>query len=231
MYPNTLYPVQGPQYGYSYSPIMQTQPRYDSWQPGMRGTLTWNAEGVSDPASQYFTGRLHHPTDASGVTIGRGYDMRERTYNDIFTDLTSSGLDADRAAMYARGAKLTGYGADRFVQHYASGPVLPSEVEQRLFALEYARMEADVQRICNKADVVQTYGATDWENLNPAIKELLVDLRYRGDYTPASRKLIQRSVAANDVQALAEFMSVRESWASVPAERFRMRTEFMQNAL
>jgi hypothetical protein len=33
-------------------------------------------------------------------------------------------------------------------------------------------------------------GKTDWDKLHPAIKDLFVDLRFPGDYTPASHKLL-----------------------------------------
>ncbi len=50
-------------------------------------------------------------------------------------------------------------------------------------------MEADAKRIASapNSDCVKKYGQTNWEKLSPEVKEFVVDLRYRGDYTKESR--------------------------------------------
>ena len=61
-------------------------------------------------------------------------------------------------------------------------------------------MSKDVQRICDKSDCVKIYGQVDWAELNDVIKAVIIDFRYRGDYTPSSRKLIQKIVADNNIE-------------------------------
>ena len=40
---------------------------------------------------------LHWPGGSSGVTLGPGYDMRQRTRQEIFADLTAIGIDRKSA--------------------------------------------------------------------------------------------------------------------------------------
>jgi hypothetical protein len=44
-----------------------------------RGLITFEAEGVENQSSPYHSRYFHVPTPSSGLTIGRGYDMKERT--------------------------------------------------------------------------------------------------------------------------------------------------------
>lgn len=52
--------------------------------------------------------RLHHPTAASGVTIGPGYEMKDWTQNSIASDLVVIGVAPDVAAKAAQGAGKQG---------------------------------------------------------------------------------------------------------------------------
>ena len=88
-------------------------------------------------------------------------------------------------------------------------------------------MEEDVRRIVNKKDVVQRYGNTDWNNLHPAIKEVLIDLQFRGDYTPETRKIIQQAVVDNDFEKLFDLMIDRKNWKNVPKDRFLRRVSYV----
>jgi hypothetical protein len=88
-------------------------------------------------------------------------------------------------------------------------------------------MEKDVQDIVNDKDVVELYGKTDWKNLHPAIKEVLIDLRFRGDYTPETRKIIQQAVADNDFEKLFDLMIDRKNWKNVPKDRFLRRVSYV----
>jgi hypothetical protein len=42
-----------------------------------RGQITFDLEGLESPGSRYHSRKAHHPTPISGVTIGRGYDLKE----------------------------------------------------------------------------------------------------------------------------------------------------------
>jgi murein DD-endopeptidase MepM/ murein hydrolase activator NlpD len=60
------------------------------------GQLTFDAEGLEKPG-RFFSRRLHVPGPWSGATIGRGYDMRERSKDEIVADLAAAGVAKAKA--------------------------------------------------------------------------------------------------------------------------------------
>lgn len=56
-----------------------------------------------------------------------------------------------------------------------------------------------VKRIFKSQENVKDFGKVDWDKLNQYIRDLVVDLKFRGDYTSSSRKFIQQSIADNDL--------------------------------
>ncbi|MDH6151988.1 GH24 family phage-related lysozyme (muramidase) [Paraburkholderia sp. WSM4179] len=61
------------------------------------------------------TNHLHWPGGASGVTLGAGYDMKERSASSIAFDMKSIGLPDATAQAIANGAGLQGSAAHTFV--------------------------------------------------------------------------------------------------------------------
>ncbi|MCK8600115.1 pesticin C-terminus-like muramidase [Desulfoferrobacter suflitae] len=198
------------------------------------GQLTFDAEG-QEISGLYFSRRPHVPSNSSGVTLGRGYDLKSKKQSQILADLTKSGLDPELAEKFAGAAGLKGDAANQYILRQGLGNAIITPTQQKaLFEITYAEHSADVERICNKSSAVRTYGGTDWEQLHPAIKDILVDLRYRGDYTPFTRKRVQPLVVANDVVGLATFMSDEKYWKQqigVPRDRFERRADYMAKAL
>ena len=193
-----------------------------------RGQLTFDAEGTE--GGPYHSRKPHVPTNTSGLTIGRGYDMKERSSAEVAHDLTHAGIPEATAKLYAGAAGLSGQKARDYIRNH-NLPEITAEQQKALFAISYAEAEADVRRICEKADVVSKYGKTDWEKLNPAIKDILVDLRFRGDYTPKAREHIQKLIVTSDLKGLAADLSDRSKWSSVPQDRFQRRRDFARKAL
>jgi hypothetical protein len=60
------------------------------------------------------TNHLHWPGGSSGVTLGPGYDMKERSATQIIHDMTAIGLDGVVAAKIATAHGLTDSAADDF---------------------------------------------------------------------------------------------------------------------
>jgi len=79
--------------------------------------------------------------------------------------------------------------------------------------------------------VEEEYGKCNWDELDKTIIDILVDLKFRGDYTPNARRKIQEYVAENDVEGLYGVIAGRRHWLTVPADRFRRRVEFMKKRL
>jgi hypothetical protein len=198
------------------------------------GQVTFDAEGQEVPGL-YFSRKPHVPTSSSGVTLGRGYDMKSKNRTQILSDLTKAGLSPELAGKFAGAAGLQGNEAKQYILSQGLGDVNITPAQQKaLFQITYNEHCADVQRICGKSDTVRTYGKTDWDRLHPAIRDILVDLRYRGDYTPTTRKRVQPPVVANDLAGFATVMRDGDYWKKqigVPRDRFERRADYMVKTL
>ena len=191
------------------------------------GQHTFDAEGL-EAAGRFFSRAMHWPGGASGVTIGRGYDMGGRTQSQIRSELTLAGLDAAGAEQLSRAAGLRGASADAFFQRErCSAPVLSLEVQHSLFQrVTLPETIRDIQRILSKPDVVSTYGRVEWDTLPRPAQEILFDLRYRGDYTPGSREVLQPLLVRGDWAGLADAIQDEGFWRGrgVPAGRISARS-------
>jgi hypothetical protein len=194
------------------------------------GLVTWSSEGQE--GGRFHSRRLHVPTAGSGLTLGRGYDMKCRSVATVIQDLTAAGVTLADATRIAGGAGLSGEDARRFIADAELEDFEIGRAEQRrLFDIAYAAELREVRRICEKKDVASRYGACTWDRLHEAIVELLVDLKFRGDYTPSSRARLQRLVAKNDLEGFARAIALRSAWPGVPNDRFQRRVAFIQEAV
>jgi len=199
--------------------------------------LTKNCEGNM--------GTPYWPKGASGITIGYGYDMKERTDIEVTNHLTASGVADDLAGLLSLGAKKSSGSSPTAQKFLVSEVVLRGakmlfnklEIDQpardRLFEIVYEVYDQDVERICTKDDVSKKYGTTDWQSLHPAIKAVLIDLRFRGDYHTESRQYVQKSVAKNSPKdfaaALKVFLNDHEHvYDKGIAKRFEKRINFVE---
>ncbi|UUO04948.1 peptidoglycan-binding protein [Blastopirellula sp. J2-11] len=192
-----------------------------------RGQLTFDAEGTE--GGQFHSRRPHVPGPTSGVTIGRGYDLKERTAEGVVKDLVAATLSKADANKYAQGVGKFGQDAKAFIANTQLVEITPDQ-QKLLFEIVYAEMERDVRRICQKSDVIAKYGSVDWTGLDSKIKDVLIDLRYRGDYTGSSREFLQSHVAKNDLAGFATEIRKESNWASVPEDRFNRRVAYVADA-
>jgi len=196
----------------------------------VRGKLTFDAEGQEN--GPFHSRRFHVPGVQSGLTIGRGYDMRRRSKTNIRDDLIVAGVDDTIAMLLSQAGGLYGTAAEEFIEENDLEDFEISEdVQRELFDIEYDRQTADTRRLATKADVVRAYGETDWEALNPTIKDVLIDLRFRGDYTPTCRKFLQVHVANNDLVGFSLAIGNREHWPNVPRDRYERRKKYCDQAV
>ena len=193
-----------------------------------RGQLTFDVEG--NEGGRWHSRTPHVPSESSGLTIGRGYDMKHRSRERIIRQMTDAGISKKTAELYAGGAGLSGTKAREYMQSAKLPEITPAQ-QKALFAITYAEIENSTRRICESAEVVKKYGAVDWDKLDPVVRDLVVDLRYRGDYTAKTRECIQPHVVKNDLKALATVLSDREKWAGVPENRFTRRADYAKKAL
>ncbi|MFN7144562.1 MAG: hypothetical protein ACK4YP_12360, partial [Myxococcota bacterium] len=163
----------------------------------------------------------------SGVTIGRGYDVGQHTAAKTTADLVAAGIPEDQAAVFAEAAGKRGQTAQQWLaENKGRLGEITSGQQKTLFDSTYGEMAGDVQRISDKKDTRAAYGEVDLKKADPTVRDLLVDLRYRGDYTTSSRKRVQGLAAENDVAGLASVMNDRDQWAGVPPDRFARRAAY-----
>lgn len=210
---------------------------YDTYQKNLKdglalvkpavGIVTFEAEGME---GGYFHSRiLHVPGSWSGVTIGRGYDMGMKSTAKIQKELQSAGLSAKIAAVLGKASGHKGASARQFIIDNDLLDLQITPIQQNaLFAITYGDEEATAKRICTSKAVEASFGACDWDKLDSKIREIVVDLKYRGDYTRKTRNFIQPPIVANDLAAFKVEMLNRNNWKSVPKDRFDRRNAFLK---
>ena len=201
-----------------FKPVALSPPTY--------GIVTWESEGAE--GGPYHSRKLHVPSTSSGLTLGRGYDFRRKSQSKIYNDLTSSGVDAKIATILKQASELFGVSASQFViDKDLLDLQISGEVQKNLFKISYDIEKSEVKRICEKALVKKTYGTTDWSGLHSTIKDMAIDLKFRGDYTPSARKIIQKSIAENNLTEFKKKIKDKRNWSNVPPDRFIRRSSFM----
>ena len=167
--------------------------------PPTYGIVTWESEGHE--GGLYHSRKLHVPSAWSGLTIGRGYDMKNKSQSKVFSELTSAGVDPKLAEIIKKAAGLYGNTARQFIiDHDLLDFEITVSAQKNLFKFSYDDEVKEVKRLCALKDVVLDYGKTDWDKLNNAIKDIIVDLKFRGDYTVRkTMKFLQKSIVDNDL--------------------------------
>ena len=193
------------------------------------GGLTWGTEG--DEGGPYRSRRLHVPDGNSGLTLGRGYDLRERLGANVQADLANAGLVGDMAFKISAAAGKRGADASRFVidNDLLDFEITP-QVQLKLFEKVYEEKLTYLKEVSNKATAVKLYGKTDWSKLDQRIQDVLVDLIYRGDYTDTSRAFLQKHVVSNDFSKFRAEIVKKSNWAKVPGDRFERRKAYLEKA-
>lgn len=198
------------------------------------GQLTFDVEGNDNAKSAYFSRVVHWPGGVSGVTLGRGYDFGQRGKDATIAHLDAAGIKGAQKSLLLGAVGLKGKEAGDWVKaNKAKVGEITHEQQKTLFEVVYTEHADDVKRLSNKKDVEDKYGEVDFAKLHPAIMDMLVDLRYRGDYHSRSRAWIQPLAVKNDLKGMAAAMA-DEKWKSdygVPEDRFRRRKDYMAAAL
>lgn len=190
------------------------------------GQSTFDAEGM-EAQGPYFSRVIHWPGGTSGVTIGRGYDMGQRTRLQVLSELRHAGVNEQDALFLAGAAGVRGERAQRFVHAFVGeSPVLSLPSQRRLFeVVTTPEVLFDIKRILAKPDLQKRYGAVSWNELTPMAQEVVFDLRYRGDYTPQTRERLQPILVARDDEKLIELLGDTTYWKAlnVPESRIEAR--------
>ncbi|MGX0893187.1 hypothetical protein AB7M22_005195 [Pseudomonas sp. ADAK2 TE3594] len=203
------------------------------WLKVDKGQLTFDAEGndledSANPLHQYFSRKVHWPGGASGITIGRGYDLGQKS--DPQGDLAAVGISEPLLGWLIGSKGLSGTAARDYLNN-ASPEIrkifITRKQQYKLFTSVYDDMKNKVITISGQAFNIGEYGALNWDAIDPKIQDMIVDLRYRGDYTPTSRILVQRPFVQNNRAELKSVMSNQNNWSNVPLDRFTRRKNYL----
>lgn len=193
------------------------------------GVVTWASEGAE--GGPYHSRKLHVPNGVSGLTVGRGYDFKEKKQSTVISDLTSAGLEKERISILKTAVTLYGNTAKQFIiDHDLLDYEIPVQAQKKLFEVSYKAMLNDVKRISKLHRIEKVFGKVDFDKLDKNILDVLVDLRFRGDYTGRARDLVQNAVVKNDLKEFAKQISDKTNWPKVPPDRFNRRKRFIENA-
>lgn len=203
----------------SFKPVAHEKPT--------EGLLTWEAEGQE--GGPFHSRKLHVPGPTSGLTIGRGYDCKTKSTTKIVRELTQCGVDGSEALIISGAAGLRGPDAEAFIiENDLLDWEISSEGQLKLFKVSYEEHKGEVRRLSNKPDAVSAYGSKPLEELDWRIREMLIDISFRGDYSPNCRKIIQKAAMENDLAEFKKLIEDRSLWENVPNERFRLRVNFIR---
>ncbi|MFK5947357.1 MAG: hypothetical protein QM500_01140 [Methylococcales bacterium] len=189
------------------------------------GIVTFNSEGME--GGFYHSRILHVPGAWSGLTIGRGYDMKTKSGSKIQNELVKAGVSVYDAKVLSGANGLSGAAAKQYIidKDLLDFQVTPV-AQKELFLISYADIEKYIQGVYTR-NVKKITNATVWASLDNRIKEIVVDLAFRGDYTKRSRKFLLGPIADNDFTAFKAEMVNQSNWTNVPADRFKRRKDFL----
>lgn len=147
----------------------------------LAGRITFDAEGNDLPESKHYSRVIHWPgNDLSGVTLGRGYDMGNRTQNEIYAHLSEAGVNEDKSVRISLAYGLKGVAAKEFVKNNkAVIGEITREQQVSLFNIIYPSYVDRAIVIYDKWTGIEA-GRVRWEDLDPIIRDILVDFVYQG---------------------------------------------------
>lgn len=188
-----------------------------------RGHLTYSGEGNNRRNSRYYSRVIHYPAmGISGVTLGRGYDMGSRTQRQIFNYLTAAGIDRAQADLISRAAGLRGRRAEDFIRvHRQTIGEITEDQQASLFNRIYPDYERRAQEIYNTR-TASINNRTTWTALNPAIREVLVDIIYQG----YRGETAMPAAADNNIDDFINY--IRRTPALIANEPARNRIRFLE---
>lgn len=190
------------------------------------GMLTFTSEGQE--GGLYQTRYPHVPDKNSGLTIGRGYDLKTKSKTEILKDFVHAGISLKDAQTFTEAQGLQGKRAKKYIEDNELENFSLTPIQQlRLFEISLAKETRDVKRIVS----YERMGKIDLNKVHPVIKDVLVDLKYRGDLTQEVQELLQKHIADNNLEEFAKIIQKKDNWGKVPQDRFDKRSKYMKEQL
>ncbi len=223
------------------------------WLTVPKGQLTFDAEGNDIEGSPFFSRRVHVPNNNgkvignSGITIGRGLDLGNpptgangqnpsklelrnlfhlaglnpklsmwllsvegKTKSDALDALSSSGLTDDEL-------------------------VITRKQQYIMFNHVYEYLENKTKILVTKRDVQEAYGVVDWDGMPSKVKDVVVDITYRGDSYSKTRMhyvpVLAKAKESGDYNDFTLVMKDTNIWSDVVVtakNRFLRRWKYLQ---
>ncbi len=174
------------------------------------GQFTFNAEGrdfitAVEPFKQplnmpNFSRVLYYPGGGSGVTLGRGYDMKLRSSGEILSDIRAAGIEEYKAVICSKAAGLNGRQAAKFVRYY--GPLVGeiTHLQQvHLFENSFQSYIRTGQRIFNFKKNL-THSQMTWNKINARVRDIYLDSLYQGCYSASKFAFLIIKNNINDIR-------------------------------
>ncbi|MCA7001522.1 pesticin C-terminus-like muramidase [Dickeya solani] len=149
------------------------------------GLFTFNAEGDDIPNSLYFSRKIHWPGNpaickdiASGVTIGRGFDLGQRTQSESYYHLMSAGIPQEKAMMISEGSGMHGCEASDFVTRNRDKIGEITHFQQaNLFKISFPSYITRARGFYNR---YKNSNAVSWDNMDERMRDIFIDMIYQG---------------------------------------------------
>ena len=191
------------------------------------GQFTFDAEGQDyltavEPFKQpqqmpYFSRILHWPGGRSGVTLGRGYDMKMRSSGSILADMRQAGIEEFKALICSKASGLSGRLASNFVKDYGKYVGEINHLQQvKLFENAFSTYVATAKRIYMKS----ASGELKWQDIDKDIKNVFYDTLYQGNST--ARQMV-KAVATNDKSEVVKYIRDYNPGSGTSRDALRIR--------
>ncbi|MBW3695986.1 LysM peptidoglycan-binding domain-containing protein [Vibrio sp. T187] len=220
----------------------------EKWLTVPKGKFTFDSEGDDNPLSPYFSRQAHVPNNSgvvvgrSGITIGRGLDMGNPPTgatgqspsalnlkelfqkSGLMPELSNWLLNVEGIQKEAALESLNNSGLDNKTL------TLTRKQQHLMFNQVYAYMEDKTRILLTKPDVREKFGVVDWDNLSLNVRNVLVDLTYRGDNSPSTREVFVPALVNYNAQTFKAVMSNVKAWRryDIPRGRFIARKEHLE---
>ena len=101
--------------------------------------------------------------------------------------------------------------------------------QRRLFKIMEQELEESLKKLFRYHILVKRFGKLNWKFLSHPIKEIVIDLRFRGEFMPPARRTILPSIVGNHLLEFTFLMNNRTLWKHVPRKRFELRAKYLKN--
>lgn len=216
-----------------------------SWLTVPFGQLTFNSEGNDKEESIYFSRRPHVPNNngvvvgISGVTFGRGLDLgqQSRAYiNSLFLELEKDAEPLSDSlkewllgSVGKQGALALAYCNEINNKVPKNEQLLTRKQQHFLFKAVYKHQyEVTKHVLANGVDIDDVRITADLDYFEQKIQDVLVDLTFRGDNAPRTRRYFIKDLNESR-QAFINNLS-NTHWRTafgVPRERFDARKDYL----